>query len=535
MKYARQYKQNLSFKLTAGFIILGILICSTSCTISYMKYKSVIEKLYNDTAYQIAEVARSYINGDDIERYLKTGIVDDKYESMGEKITALRNSMKVNYIYIAKLEGIDLTYIYDVDNPEDQFPPFALGDTGQINPKFREDAKKIVTTGERVDNYFYSHSQFGYNTSAIIPIYNSQNEIIAILGVEIAMEKLHSNMLEYILYAVVLSTILITFFILLYMNYLRRKVVAPINLITREALSFIKHETKVSEHLDKVKTQDEIEHLAYAIKKMEIDINEYIKNLTETTAEKERISAELNIASQIQTSMLPCISPSFPKRKEIYIDAMMRSAKEVGGDFYDFFMVGEDQIAVVIADVSGKGVPAALFIVITKTLIKNQVQAGYSPAEAFATVNSQLCENSDAGMFVTAWMGILDITTGKLTYVNAGHTPPLLKTNGGGFEYLKSHSGFVLAGLKEMNYIQFEIQLHKGDTLFLYTDGITEATNRYYEKYGEYRLLAVLNQNRGALPKTLLKAVVDDVDLHIEDTTQSDDLTMLALTYNGRI
>ena len=201
-----------------------------------------------------------------------------------------------------------------------------------------------------------------------------------------------------------------------------------------------------------IHTGDEIQALSEAIKTMEVEINEYIQDLTTVTAEKERIGAELNVATQIQADMLPRIFPAFPEREEFDVYATMNPAKEVGGDFYDFFLVDDDHLAVVIADVSGKGVPAALFMVIAKTLIKNHTQNQEEPGAVFTQTNEQLCEGNDAGLFVTAWMGVLEISTGKFVYVNAGHNPPLLKRAGGQFEWLKSRPGFVLAGMEGVRY-----------------------------------------------------------------------------------
>lgn len=299
--------------------------------------------------------------------------------------------------------------------------------------------------------------------------------------------------------------------------------------MTDEANSFIKNETQISENLKTITTGDEIEQLAGAILKMEIDIKEYIENLTTVMAEKERIGAELNVATQIQSSMLPCIFPPFPEIPEFDIYATMEPAKEVGGDFYDFFLLDDRQLAFVVADVSGKGIPAALFMVITKTLIKNQAQAGSSAKDIFTIVNSQLCENNEANMFVTAWMGIYDIDSGKLTYVNAGHNPPLLRNKNGKYEYLKSKTDFVLGGMKGIKYRQNEIYLSQGDSIFLYTDGVTEATDSAMELYGEARLQNTLNAEGYMPPLETIKAVADDINLFVGEAPQFDDITMLAI------
>lgn len=280
---------------------------------------------------------------------------------------------------------------------------------------------------------------------------------------------------------------------------------------------------------DTVPKGDEIGVLAGSFSNMMGEIDEYMVNLATVTADKERIATELNVATQIQASMLPCIFPAFPDRDEFDIYATMLPAKEVGGDFYDFFLVDQDHLAVVMADISGKGVPAALFMVIAKTLIKNRAQLGHTPAEVFTAVNNQLCENNEAGLFVTAWMGILDINTGEFAFANAGHNPPLLKRASGEYEYLRTRPGFVLAGMEGVRYRQGSMILEPGDMLYLYTDGVTEATNSENELYGEDRLLAVANRCKDCDPQTLLPAVKADIDQFVGEAPQFDDITMLSL------
>ena len=250
------------------------------------------------------------------------------------------------------------------------------------------------------------------------------------------------------------------------------------------------------------------------------------------STEKQQIASELSVATHIQTSMLPCIFPAFPERTEFDIYATMNPAKEVGGDFYDFFLVDDDHLAVVIADVSGKGVPAALFMVIAKTLIKDHAQQGTQPEEVFTEVNRLLCEANDEGMFVTAWMGVLELSTGHLAYVNAGHNPPLLR-HGGKYEFLRTRSGFILAGMEGMRYRPASLELSPGDAVYLYTDGVTEAANESKQLYGDQRLFDTLNAHADSGPETLLKIVKDDVDAFVGDAPQFDDITMLGLRYLG--
>ncbi len=254
-----------------------------------------------------------------------------------------------------------------------------------------------------------------------------------------------------------------------------------------------------------------------------------LKKQEEDNRQKERIGAELHVATQIQASMLPCIFPAFPQYEEFDIYASMNPAREVGGDFYDFFLVDQDHLALVIADVSGKGVPAALFMMITKTLLKNAAQSGFSPGEAMESLNNQLLENNEAEMFVTVWLGIYEISTGKLTAANAGHEYPALKRAGGRFELYKDKHGFVMAGMEDVVYREYTLKLHAGDMLFVYTDGVAEATDKNDELYGTERMVAALNRTPDADARALCEAVREDINRFVGDAEQFDDITMLAL------
>lgn len=290
-------------------------------------------------------------------------------------------------------------------------------------------------------------------------------------------------------------------------------------------------------NLDKkieIKSRDEFGSLAAAFNKMTVDLKSSIEQSARERAEKERIGAELNVATQIQASMLPCIFPAFPDRSEFDIYASMEPAKEVGGDFYDFFLIDENTLAVVIADVSGKGVPAALFMVIAKTLIQNTALSGKRAEVVFGIVNRMLCENNEAGMFVTAFLGYLDLTTGEFSFVNAGHNPPLLKRGDEPFGWLKSKVGFVLAGDEDTWYWQQEMVLQPGDELFLYTDGVTEAVDGENRLFGDPRLLDTVNEYAGMPLKEFTVAVKGEIDRFADGAEQADDITMLALRYRGK-
>ena len=242
---------------------------------------------------------------------------------------------------------------------------------------------------------------------------------------------------------------------------------------------------------------------------------------------------ELNMATEIQTGMLPSIFPAFPEREEFDIYASMDPAKEVGGDFYDFFMIDDDHLAMVIADVSGKGVPAALFMMSSKILINDHALMGGSPAEILARVNKQVCANNEAHMFVTVWLGILEISTGKLTTASAGHEYPIINTTGK-YELLKDKHGLAVGAFEMSKYKNTEIQLKKGDSIFVYTDGVAEATDANNELFGTDRTVEALNAfPEGASQKEILAGVRTAVDAFVKEAPQFDDLTMVGLKYNG--
>ena len=262
------------------------------------------------------------------------------------------------------------------------------------------------------------------------------------------------------------------------------------------------------------------------------DINSTVTTLKRYIADAAaRIDKELEYAKQIQLSALPT---NFPKGEDYSIYAQMIAAKEVGGDFYDFYKLSDTTVAFLAADVSGKGIPAAMFMMTAKTIIKDLAERGLAVNEIFTQANEKLCENNESGMFVTAWMGILDLTTGQVKFANAGHNPPLLKRANGSFEYLKTRAGFVLAGMEGIRYRISELTLHPGDRLFLYTDGVPEATNTENTLYGETRLLDFMNRNSAVDSTSLLPALKANIDEFVGEAPQFDDITMLMFDYKPK-
>ena len=315
---------------------------------------------------------------------------------------------------------------------------------------------------------------------------------------------------------------------------LSRRIVRPLEHMTNRVRSLGGKNLQFQME-EEYRTGDEIEVLAESFSALSEKTLQYVDQVKRVTAEKERIGAELTMANAIQRSQLPRLFPPFPNRHEFNLFATMKPAKEVGGDFYDFFMVDNDHVALVMADVSGKGVPAALFMMVTRMLIKSRLQSGESVAEALTNVNRQLCENNELGYFVTVWLAVLEISTGKGVAVNAGHEHPVLRRSDGKYELVLYRHSLAVAAMDGVRFRQHEFQLCPGDSFFVYTDGVTEATNGEHELFGTDRMLKALNKEPDAEPDQLLKNVMDDIHRFMDGEDQFDDITMMCLKYNGPV
>lgn len=530
-------KGGLSRKITLLCLLMSVVVCAGACIVGNITYRSSTFRTYNDFAYQVAEVVISCVDGSRVAGYLdvESGQEDQAYEDMVISIYTMFDSMELTSIYLCvpDPETLTVTTIFDVREIDADDP--SIYERGVVDPigSNPQEVVKVFQTGERSSDYFVRENSFGYNTSAILPVKDDEGRTTALLVVDVPMPYIVGNLNHYLALTIGVTVLLTCLVMFLNMAYLRRRVVRPIGLLTGNAQEFAENRSGFGHDLLQVRTGDEIETLARALGQMEADIVTYIDNLAAVTAEKERIGAELNVATQIQASMLPSIFPAFPERPEFDIYATMQPAKEVGGDFYDFFLVDSDHLALVMADVSGKGVPAALFMVIAKTLLKNAAQMGLSPKEALSKVNDQLCENNEAEMFVTVWLGILEVSTGRLTCANAGHEYPALRRAGGEYELVKDEHGFVLAGMEGVRYREYELELASGDELYVYTDGVAEATNADEVLFGTDRMLEALNSHLGAGPDILLPKVKEVIDSFVGNAPQFDDITMLGLRYLG--
>lgn len=523
-------KGRLQLKFLLGLLAMTAVLMAALSLVITGQYRRSMEDYYTKLAFNQAKIAAEYIDGDTVREYAETLTADEYYDQVSRYLLFMKETVGIKYFYVVIPNEDKMYYIWDVGEAGEE-GVCGLGDEDDYYGGGREIMRGAYLHPEGEDTILITNNEeYGYLASAYVAILDSAGQPAALSCVDISMDMINRQIGEFVAAVALVILAVLLVFIVGYFFFIRRSVLGPLGLLAQAAGTIVSErmDDLADFHLD-VRTGDEIQELGEAFNHMAHELHGYIQNLSAVTAEKERIGAELDVATHIQASMLPGIFPAFPNRSEFDIYATMQPAKEVGGDFYDFFLVDEGHLAVVIADVSGKGVPAALFMVIAKTLIKDHTQAGAAPAEVFTEVNAQLCESNEEGLFVTAWMGVLEIATGHMVFVNAGHNPPLVRQPAGSFAYMKLRPGFVLAGMEGIRYRSGEMDLAPGSTLYLYTDGVTEATGAGNELYGEERLLAVLNAHGEAAPEELLPAVKADIDAFVGTAPQFDDITMLVL------
>lgn len=291
----------------------------------------------------------------------------------------------------------------------------------------------------------------------------------------------------------------------------------------------------VADNLLKIKSYNEIAELSGDLAEMAEELNEYMIRDKQAAVKEEHDRTELALAGRIQASMLPSVFPPYPERKDFEIYASMTPAKEVGGDFYEFFLVDDSHLCVMIADVSGKGIPAALFMMAAKILLEHNVKMGKSPAQVLYDVNTAICNKSVEDMFITVWLGIIDLDAEKVTCANAGHEYPILKKQEGDYEIIKDKHDLVLGAMKEVHYREYELQMEPGSALFLYTDGLSEALNADNEMFGTERITEELNKDPHRTPEEVIQDMKEAVAEYVGGREPSDDLTMVSFAYYGII
>ena len=453
--------------------------------------------------------------------------------------------MRVNQI--KQTYGLDFLFCVLTEDPfTEQFFIFSGADPGAVRGTNYEEVYPLghkVTVDENLQLAMRNASQFSSHLAdagSYVDYYyflaHLGNGKTALIGVTYNLAEMQEEIRQQTIRETAFAVFHLFLLFLLCMALISHFVLRPLKNVQQNIRLYknTKDSKDVIANLKKVSPNNEIGELSQDVVDLTEALDKHIEELKTITAERERITAELSLATRLQEAFIPHTFPAFPDRTEFDLYASMDPAREVGGDFYDFFLIDDDHLCVVIADVAGKGIPAALFMMVSKIIVKNSAMLGKSAAEILTRTNQAICDNNQAEMFVTVWLGILEISTGTLTAANAGHECPVIKQPDGSFEIFKTKHGLVIGGYDSVKYHEYSIQLEPGTKLFVYTDGLPEAADNENNMFGMDRVLEALNKNADASPQQLLDSVRHSVDEFVQDAEQFDDLTMLCLEYKGK-
>ncbi len=496
-------------------------------------YSKEIMRVYRS----LSEDQRNQIDRPPYEQYF--AFVDKSEDSIYKYLASLLGDFiteeDVSDVYLAMYDEKTGALVYLVD-PESEYQ-FMPGEWEAVSKTELDTFLKWDGTDMLFD--ISDTYRYGWMCTAGYPIRDKSGEVYAFVLSDIRSNTIRINMFAYTLQiaiAIVLATVLIVF---LLSRFMSDTLVKPIHEIERAAELYVKDKkaglttTRRFKKLN-IHSSNELENLSLTMAKMEESLSEHEEYMTKINAQKQRIEAELDMAARIQASMLPSTFPAFPERNEFDIYAIMHPTWDVGGDFYDFFLIDDDHLCLVMADVSGKGIPAALFMMIAKVIAQSCAMLGKSASEILDKTNEALCSNNKTEMFVTMWLGIVELSTGKLTASNAGHEFPAILKNGKKFELLKDKHSLFIGGMPDTKYTEYTVQLEPGDKLFQYTDGVTEATNSKLELFGTDRMVKALNIDPTQSPECIINTVKDAVDKFVGKAEQFDDITMLCFEYKGK-
>ena len=529
----KKKRKKLTTKAILGLIFVLAFIVVFVCIGITWRYIEDFDDSHYGTAFTLTHTASEYIDGDKALMYYESGKTDDYYQRVQDFLQLMRSEGNLDRLYVFVPTQDDSVMLWSTDGSDSN----ALGVRQPLEGDFKKSAMSAFSgESDNVANnvHFSDRNANKLVVTSFAPIRDKSGKPVALVAAEFKGESIFIKIIEFNL--ATLGIVLVSSIIPIIIFYRKTKkgILLPIKRLNSAAKQMVGDLESEKVVTPDIHTGDEIEELSDSFGQMNVELREYIRQLNLATAEKERIGAELNMARDIQAAQLPSDFPAFPERKEFDVYASMTPAKEVGGDFYDFFLVDDDHLAMVIADVSGKGIPASLFMMIAKILLKNRLMAGDSPSAALERVNNQLIENNiKPKQFVTVWMAVLELSTGKGTAANAGHEHPVLKRADGSYELVEYRHSPPVSLVKKMRFREHDFEMCAGDRLFVYTDGVAEAMNTERELYGTDRLLTVLNSDPDAAPQQVLENVTNGIDAFVGEAEQFDDITMLSFVYHG--
>ena len=525
--------------LTAVIALVGYKLYHDSVMDSYVSYSDTVLEY----AYRAAE---RHAFGD----MIASREMPEEYEELRAELNEIKDSSTIEYLYAIYFEDIDdihsLHYAINAKSQEELAAGASFNYMGVPceEGSFRDDTlitlQNAVKSGRRESGTLEGYADvYGHMLNGYRVVFDSEGRAAGLICVETDISRINADLHRYLRTVLLISAGLTAVVVLLYLFRTDKHLIEPIVQVAQRSDDFVKKMQGNAEPDElifekvPVRTDDELKLLADNVKSMADGVAAYMTNLKAATAEKERIGTELALATKLQAAFLPSIFPPFPDRKEFDIYASMDPAKEVGGDFYDFYLIDDDHLCLLVADVSGKGIPAALFMMVSKIILQSCAMLGRSASEILTKTNEAICSNNKENMFVTVWVGILEISTGRLTCANAGHEYPALMRKDGSFELYHDRHGIAIGAMDGVKYREYELTVSPGDKLFVYTDGLPEAADANNAMFGTERMLSALNERKEAAPEELLKAVRSQVDAFVGSAEQFDDLTMLCIEYHG--
>ena len=534
--------RSITFKSVASVVLLFVVFFAILSVIGYNGVTDALLTQYTKGAFFTARTAENLIDPDRMDEYANSGGTTEEYLELYEELEDVCNSTSATFIYVIQPDLPDyghITFLFSTINSKYNYTHYDFGYYRKTTNA--EYAEKYRALYEGKSDQELVIRDKGYietdpHITAMIPLVGSDGQTKAILCVQRQMETMTNARNAFVKKVALAALYLALVTIIVHAFFMKRMLLRPVEEITEEASRFARENVTPQKKLSqRIHNRDEIGTLARSIDQMEEQIQSYVEDLTHITAESERIRTELNLARRIQSDMLPSRFPAYPGWKEFDIFASMDPAREVGGDFYDFFLIDDDHLCFTIADVSGKGVPAALFMMASQIILANNAMKGESPSQILANANTAIYSHNNEEMFVTVWTGILELSSGIVRAANAGHEYPVLKSGESDFELYKDKHSFVLGVMEDLDFKEYEIRMKPGDMLFLYTDGVPEATDPEDRMFTNERMVAALNAERDASPEAAIHNVQNAVLSFMNGAEQFDDMTMMCLRYNGKI
>ena len=534
-------KKRISRSLLVGTLILLLLLGVGLGVLGSTTYKKGMMDRYEDLLESLLRLTRSQIDADDLAVCIETGVKSAQYEIEQAYLDNMKNTCQIKFVYVVKPLNTDETdnmmnVIAGVSDEERILYADVLVQLGELTGSeySPEVAQMYLGRMDRSDSvtYYDNTTEFGYMYTGLTPLHDKNGDPVAILAIDVAMDEIHQTQTRYNIITGVSTALLALLSFAFTYFWLHRRIIRPIERLNTSVDSY--EHGNFDLDLERFKHDDELRSLASSFTEMTQRIDAYTEEVARATAEKGRISAEVKVAKQIQNDILPSVFPAFPERTDFDIYASLYSSSEICGDFYDFFLIDEDHLAMVLGDISGSGVPSAMFMIMVKTLIKNRALQGYSPAEVLQNVSEQLLEGNNSGMYATVWLAVVDLTTGKGIAANAGQEHPALRRAGKKFELQEYRHSPPVAAIEGVRFRDHGFQLEPGDTLFVYTDGVKEARNQKGESFGAKRIVEVLNREPEATPSVLMQTMKSAIDSFSDGVQQADDFMMLSLKYYGK-